>query len=200
MCNCALGIPHNAWLGAFDLPTPNLAVMKISVIIPAYNEELALPKTLKRIGETLSIVACPSEIIVVDNDSQDKTKEVAASFGAAVCLEKEHNISQVRNTGAENSTGDVLIFIDADTLVPDTLFRKIAAVMEDEKCFGGAVAVGYVDFERKWMRFLTSHKPYLGLTRMELEQAGCLVSEREKVFAEFATRARQSFNVLDGKS
>lgn len=52
-----------------------------------------------------------------------------------------------------NSTGDILIFIDADTLVPETLFQKIAAVMEDEKCFGGAVAVGYEDFERKWMKF-----------------------------------------------
>ena len=117
--------------------------MKISIIIPAYNEELALPETLERIGKTLSIAACPSEIIVVDNDSQDKTKQVAEAFGAKVFLEREHNISKVRNTGAENSTGDVLVFIDADTLVPDMLFQKITAVMEDEKCFGGAVAVEY---------------------------------------------------------
>jgi glycosyltransferase involved in cell wall biosynthesis len=128
-------------------------MMKVSVIIPAYNEELALPKTLERISQALAISAYPSEIIVVDNDSQDETKQVAASFGAKVFLEKEHNISRVRNTGAENSTGDVLIFIDADTLVPDTLFQKITAVMDDEKCFGGAVAVEYENFARKWMRF-----------------------------------------------
>jgi len=128
-------------------------MMKVSVIIPAYNEELALPETLERIGKALSVAACPSEIIVVDNDSQDKTKQLAEAFGAKVFLEKEHNISKVRNTGERNSSGDVLIFIDADTLVPDTIFQKIAAVMEDEKCFGGAVAVGYGDFERKWMRF-----------------------------------------------
>ncbi|MCA1625137.1 MAG: glycosyltransferase [Acidobacteria bacterium] len=127
--------------------------MKISVIIPAYNEELALPETLERIGQALSVAACPSEIIVVDNDSQDRTKQVAASFGAKVFLAREHNISKVRNTGAEKATGDILIFIDADTLVPNTLFQKIASVMEDEKCFGGAVGVEYEDFERKWMRF-----------------------------------------------
>lgn len=127
--------------------------MKVSIIIPAYNEELALPETLQRIGEALSVVACPSEIVVVDNDSQDGTKQVAAAFGAKVFPEKEHNIAKVRNTGAENSTGDVLIFVDADTLVPGTLFQKIAAVMEDEKCFGGAVAVEYEGFARKWMRF-----------------------------------------------
>ena len=125
----------------------------VCVIIPAYNEEQCLPETLDRIGKALSIAACPSEIIIVDNDSQDRTKQVAESFGAKVFLEREHNISKVRDTGAKNSTGDVLIFIDADTLVPDTLFQRIAVVLKDEKCFGGAVAVEYEDFERKWMRF-----------------------------------------------
>lgn len=126
---------------------------KVSVIVPAYNEEQCLPETLERIGRALSVAACPSEIIVVDNDSRDGTRRVAEAFGAKVLQESEHNISKVRNAGATNATGDVLIFIDADTLVPDTLFRKIAAAMEDEKCFGGAVAVGYGALEREWMKF-----------------------------------------------
>jgi glycosyltransferase involved in cell wall biosynthesis len=140
-------------LGAFDLLTNRFTIMRVSVIIPAYNEEQCLPETLERIGHALSIISCPSEIIVVDNDSQDGTKQIAEAFGAKVFLEEKHNISRVRNTGVENSTGDVLIFIDADTLVPETLFQKILAVMEDEKCFGGAVAVEYEDFQRKWMKF-----------------------------------------------
>jgi glycosyltransferase involved in cell wall biosynthesis len=140
-------------LGAFGLLTNRFAMMKVSVIIPAYNEEQCLPETLERIGRALAIAACPSEIIVVDNDSQDETKQVAEGFGAKVVLEREHNISKVRNTGAENSTGDVLIFIDADTLIPETLFQKIFGVMKDKKCFGGAVAVDYEDFQRKWMKF-----------------------------------------------
>lgn len=126
--------------------------MKLSVIIPAYNEERCLPLTLERVGKALSIAGCPSEIIVVNNDSQDGTQRVAEVFSAKVVLEKEHNISRVRNTGAEHSTGDVLIFIDADTLVPETLFQEITNVMEDEKCFGGAVAVEWGEMERKWMR------------------------------------------------
>ncbi len=126
--------------------------MKVSVIIPAYNEEQYLPETLGRITRSLSVLASPSEIIVVDNDSQDGTKQVAEAFGANVFLEKEHNIAKVRNVGGTNSTGDVLIFIDADTLVPDSLFKKVTAVMKEEKCFGGAVAVEYEDLQRKWMR------------------------------------------------
>jgi glycosyltransferase involved in cell wall biosynthesis len=137
-------------------------MMKVSVIIPAFNEELALPETLGRIGKALSIIVLPSEIIVVDNDSQDKTKQIAESFGAKVFLEKEHNIGKVRNTGAKNSTGDVLIFIDADTLIPETLFQKITTVMEDEKCFGGAVAVEYKGFRRKWMKFYLADWKFWG--------------------------------------
>lgn len=127
--------------------------MKVSVIVPAYNEEQYLPGTLERISQALSIAACASELIVVDNDSQDGTKQIAEASGAKVISENEHNISKVRNTGAEYSAGDVLIFIDADTLVSDVHFQKIIAVMEDENCLGGAVAVEYEGFERKWMKF-----------------------------------------------
>lgn len=127
--------------------------MKISVVIPAYNEERALPKTLEFIGLALKTADCDSEIIVVDNDSRDKTKQIAQDFGARVISEKEHNIGQVRNTGAKNSSGDILIFIDADTLVPEMLFQKIICAMEDEKCLGGAVAVEYEDFQRKWTKY-----------------------------------------------
>lgn len=125
---------------------------KLSVIIPAYNEEKYLTETLERIVKALSIVDSPSEIIVVDNDSEDNTKGIAESFAAKVFHESIHNISKVRNTGAENSTGDVLIFIDADTLVPESLFQKIADVMKDEKCFGGAVSIEYEKSGRKWMK------------------------------------------------
>jgi glycosyltransferase involved in cell wall biosynthesis len=127
--------------------------MKLSVIIPAYNEERCLPQTLEQVRKALSIARCDSEVIVVNNDSQDETQRVAEVFGAKVVLEKEHNISTVRNTGAEHSSGNVLIFIDADTLVPDTLFQEINSAMGDETCFGGAVSVEWGELERKWMKF-----------------------------------------------
>lgn len=128
--------------------------MKISIVIPAYNEEKCLPATLEKITKAAKNVDCDSEIVVVDNDSNDRTAQIAGEeFGAKVFREIEHNIARVRNTGAKNSSGDVLIFIDADTLVPETLFRKIVDAMTNEKCFGGAVAVEYEQFERKWMKY-----------------------------------------------
>ncbi len=127
--------------------------MKISIVIPAYNEEKYLPATLEKIGAALAIINCDSEVIVVDNESTDETRQIAKSFGAKVFSETEHNIARVRNTGAKNSTGDVLIFVDADTLVPETLFQIIADSMKNEKCFGGAGAVDYESFERQWMKY-----------------------------------------------
>lgn len=127
--------------------------MKISVVVPAYNEENYLPATLERIGVALANYAGDSETIVVDNESTDKTAQIAESFGAKVVTETKHNIATVRNAGAKNAGGDVLIFIDADTLVPESLFRVIADAMTDEKCFGGAAAVDYEQFQRKWMRW-----------------------------------------------
>jgi glycosyltransferase involved in cell wall biosynthesis len=125
--------------------------MKFSVVVPAYNEEKLLAETLSAMRAAAVGLDC--ELSVVDNESTDQTAEIARDSGARVLTESEHNIAKVRNTGARNSSGDVLVFIDADTIVPDELFRTIAAAMTDEKCFGGAVAVEYGEFERRWMRY-----------------------------------------------
>lgn len=127
--------------------------MHLSVVIPAYNEELYLPETLAGVTKALAIAGCPGEIVVVDNDSHDRTRPISESFGARVISEQEHNISRVRNTGAANASGDILIFLDADTLVSALVFKRIANTMEDENCFGGAVAVNWGELERTWMKF-----------------------------------------------
>src|SRR5690349_7217626 len=90
----------------------------VSVIVPAFNEARYLPRTLDGIRVALSRLTIPTEIIVVDNDSEDDTSRVGMSHGAIVVFEREHNIGKVRNTGARAATGTVLVFIDADTVVP----------------------------------------------------------------------------------
>jgi glycosyltransferase involved in cell wall biosynthesis len=130
--------------------------MKISIVVPAYNEEKCLPATLEKIGAALAKFGGDSETIVVDNESTDETAPIAKSFGAKVITETVHNIARVRNTGAKNALGDVLIFVDADTLVPETLFQLIAEQMKNESYFGGAVAVDFGPLERKWMKYYLS--------------------------------------------
>lgn len=125
--------------------------MKFTVVIPAFNEENYLPDTLRAVAVAAADLSCA--IIVVDNESTDKTANIAKDFGATVISESEHNIGKVRNTGAKSAEGDFLIFLDADTIVPSDLFLKIHEAMKDEKCLGGAAAVEYGEFERKWMRY-----------------------------------------------
>lgn len=125
----------------------------ISVIIPAYNEEKYLPKTLAALRAALEPIA-ESEIVVVDNDSDDSTRHIAESFGAKVVTEHKHNIGKVRNTGGFAAAGTILVFLDADTVVEPGLFEKIIAAMSDEKCVGGAVDVEYeATYRRKWIRY-----------------------------------------------
>ena len=121
--------------------------MLISVIIPAFNEEAYLGPTLSSLNRakaSLEIQAgLTAEIIVVDNASDDSTANVARALGARVTTEKQHNIAKVRNSGARLSAGDVLVFLDADTVVPDELLLRIVAAMLDPSCSGGAVDPDY---------------------------------------------------------
>ena len=117
--------------------------MLISVIIPAFNEEAYLGETLMSLNRAKALLEdemnVAAEIIVVDNDSTDSTSKVARDLGANVVSETHHNVAKVRNSGAKVSKGEVLVFVDADTLVPDKLLSRIASVMADASCVGGAV-------------------------------------------------------------
>lgn len=115
----------------------------ISVIIPAFNEAGYLLGTLEslRVAERQlkGTAAAVVEIIVVDNGCTDGTAALAAAAGARVVDEPQHNIARVRNAGASAARHAVLMFLDADTLVPPDLLSRIAQEMADPECAGGAV-------------------------------------------------------------
>jgi glycosyltransferase involved in cell wall biosynthesis len=121
--------------------------MLISVVVPAFNEEDYLDETLASLKRAKAFLlderGLPAEIIVVDNDSDDATADVARARGVKVVLETQHNVGTVRNTGAKLCNGDVLVFVDADTIVPDKLLSRIVEAMSDATCFGGAVETDY---------------------------------------------------------
>ena len=137
--------------------------MRISVIIPAFNEEDYLPATLDAIEASsaylLSRGGVDVEVIVVDNNSVDGTADVARSRGAKVVDERVQGISRARNAGARRARGDVFVFVDADVLIPRDLLTKISSVMSHADCVGGGVDVDYQP-ERRSMRI------YLGLWRV----------------------------------
>jgi rSAM/selenodomain-associated transferase 2 len=91
--------------------------MKISVIIPTYNESEVLTKTLSRIKETSHGSAL--EIIVVDGGSQDGTPVLAQNLADKVFISKRTGRSIQLHEGALAATGDILLFLHADCLLPD---------------------------------------------------------------------------------
>ncbi len=89
----------------------------ISLIIPAYNEEDYLPACLDAVMENLAGKA--HEIIVVDNNSTDRTKEIVARYPAVTYVfEPEKGITRARQCGYRAASGEILAYVDADTRPP----------------------------------------------------------------------------------
>ena len=100
----------------------------ISIVVPAYNEEALLAATLDHLHSAAGAAGEPYELIVVDDGSTDRTAEIAAAHGAQVVGVHVRQIGAARNAGARVATGDLLVFVDADTLVPpDVLVAAVAA-------------------------------------------------------------------------
>lgn len=104
--------------------------MKVSVVIPAYNEEKYIGKTLDAVN-ALDKDNFEVEVLVIDGSSTDKTAEIAKSFGARVKHELHKGIGFARQHGLKHATGDIVAFTDADTIVPkDWLTKHVKALSE----------------------------------------------------------------------
>jgi rSAM/selenodomain-associated transferase 2 len=105
--------------------------MRISVIVPAFNEE-------KSIAATLMELQClkPEEIIIVDGGSSDRTREICQRFGVELYLSRRGRARQM-NFGAQRAGGDVLLFLHADTRLPPSAFEDIRAALQDRRVLGG---------------------------------------------------------------
>jgi len=118
--------------------------MKISIIVPAFNEEKLIPETLRRISAATAAFlerGWASEVIVCDNNSSDRTAELARAAGAKVVFEPINQIARARNTGATVATGDWLLFIDADSHPEPELFADVAIAIQSGTCLAGGSTI-----------------------------------------------------------
>lgn len=118
--------------------------MKLSVIVPAYNEEKLLGAALEHVRRGMDVFVArgwDGELIVCDNNSTDRTAEVARAAGARVVFEPLNQISRARNTGAAAASGDWLIFVDADSCPSPALFADVLGEIESGRCIGGGATV-----------------------------------------------------------
>jgi glycosyltransferase involved in cell wall biosynthesis len=89
----------------------------ISFIVPAHNEGAWVGRCVSAIRNSAESLNEPHEIIVVDDASTDATAAIARQQGAQVVRVEHRQISATRNAGARQAQGDILFFVDADTLV-----------------------------------------------------------------------------------
>jgi glycosyltransferase involved in cell wall biosynthesis len=118
--------------------------VRISIIVPAFNEERALGETLASIRA--SAVAFDRagfswELIVCNNNSTDRTAEIAEAAGARVVFEPFNQISRARNTGAAHASGEWLLFIDADSHPSPELCADVVAAMRRGRCLAGGATI-----------------------------------------------------------
>jgi rSAM/selenodomain-associated transferase 2 len=108
--------------------------MRVDVIIPVVNEEA-------RIGEQLAALhAVPglNQIIIVDGGSTDTTVEIVRARGGVKLLAAPRGRARQMNAGAEQATGDVLLFLHVDVRLPEDTLRWIATALAEPSVVGGA--------------------------------------------------------------
>jgi cellulose synthase/poly-beta-1,6-N-acetylglucosamine synthase-like glycosyltransferase len=131
--------------------------MNLAFVIPAYNEEALIGKCVESVLAEVKRSGRDVDIVVVNNNSTDRTREIAASYpGVRVVDELQKGLVSARDGGFRATTAELVANIDGDTMVPagwlDTVFREFE---NDHKlvCLSGPYV--YYDLSR-WDRFLVS--------------------------------------------
>ena len=112
----------------------------ISFVVPAYNEEKYLAATLQSIHAAAKAVGESYEIVVANDASTDATAQIAEQHGARVVTVQKRQIAATRNAGARASSGDMLIFVDADTQVNAPLISEAVAALRAGAAGGAGAA------------------------------------------------------------
>src|SRR6266851_5811868 len=120
--------------------------MRISIVVPAFNEERLFADSLRSMRcamEAFTERGWPAELIVCDNNSDDRTAEIARAAGARVVFEPVNQIARARNKGAAHAAGEWLIFVDADSHPSRELFAEAAEAMQGGRCLAGGATLEF---------------------------------------------------------
>jgi glycosyltransferase involved in cell wall biosynthesis len=131
--------------------------MRVSVVLPAFNEEKLLPAALAAVKAAAAAFTARGwewECLVCDNNSTDGTAAVARAAGATLVFESVNQIGRARDAGARAATGEWLVFIDADSTPSAELFASIAARIAEGRALGGGSTVELEPGTPRYARFV----------------------------------------------
>jgi len=137
--------------------------MKVSVVIPVYNEEKYIGACLKSLQNQREK---PDEIIVVDNNCTDNTVTIAKQYPVRIVKEKKQGMSHARNAGFDAARYDIIARCDADAIAPPRWIEKIKSIFETKKIDGLSGVFYFYDIPFKNVPFLTL---YIDLMRVVLK-------------------------------
>jgi glycosyltransferase involved in cell wall biosynthesis len=130
--------------------------LRVSFVIPAYNEEALIVRCISSIREEIARVGNPvHEIIVVDNASTDLTAGYAIIARARVLHERRKGVTRARQTGFEHARYDIVAFIDADSTLPPGWLSRMCGNFADPDVVAVSGPVAYPE--------LIFYKRYLSL-------------------------------------
>ena len=105
----------------------------VTVIIPTINEEIGIERTINSLpGEAIKDIGYGLEVIVVDSESTDLTREVASGLGAKVIVERRVGYGRALKTGMRFASGDIMITLDGDATYPAELIPEIVQYLNDQ--------------------------------------------------------------------
>jgi glycosyltransferase involved in cell wall biosynthesis len=167
----------------------------ISIVIPTLNEEKIIESTLQRLQTTLTL---PHEVIVSDGGSSDRTVELAARHAKTVVVfsgTHRQTIGEGRNDGAAAATGDYLVFLDADCIIPepDRFFATALTHFQKNPKLAGLTAYLRVFPENETF----GDKIVFGAANLGL-RVGNNFLRRGGSFGEFQMIKREAFDRLAG--
>ena len=115
--------------------------VKFSIVIPARDEERYIGKCLESIGEASKSYPNQVEIIVVINRCTDRTEEIARAHNAMIVRNDSKCLSKIRNAGAREARGEILITIDADSTMSPNMLVEVDRLLSAGKYIGGGVRI-----------------------------------------------------------
>lgn len=132
---------------------------EIAVIIPARNEAPRLPRCVAALRHSARAAGTELHIIVVENRSSDQTVQVARDLGCQVVQSEAKNLAAIRNVGVRASTHELIVTVDADSLVSQRFFERVLNVCRDRQVVGGGVLI----FPERWSLGIVATGMFLGV-------------------------------------